>query len=323
MALRRREYASLQTATIRKLPPYGRIPKERGEELDTLQLRLFISVSNTLNFTKTATEFFMTQPTVSNYIKSLENDVGVKLLNRDSRSVSLTAEGQEFVGYANRMLRLQMEAENRLRNIAAGRSGYIHIAMLSSAAELFSKCLTEFCRDQPDVQVDVDIKEGAVMARDISRGAYDIYFANRYMLPENDSIEYAVTGHLHLFMHRDIVESIDLGDWSTLSAHHFVSVPETDFTLSGQIKNICHSRGFVPDIINYYNRADTLLLAVNSGIGMTILPPALKYFYNFPNVVSMPIDGEDAVINSVVAWHKNRENPDAQKFLQLRALTGT
>ncbi len=290
--------------------------------MDTLQLRLFISVSQTLNFTKTANEFFMTQPTVSNYIKSLESDVGVRLLNRDSRSVSLTAEGQEFVGYANHMLRLQMEAENRLKNIAAGRSGYIRIAMLSSAAELFSKCLTEFAAQQPDVQVDVDIKEGAGVIRDISHKAYDIYFANRYMMPENDNMEYAVTGtdHLHLFVHRDVAGTINPDDWSTLAQYHFVSVPETDFALSAQIKNICISRGFVPDIINYYNRADTLLLAVNSGIGMTILPPALKYFYNFPNVLSIPIDGSDAVIRPVVAWHKNSDNPDALKFLRLRTL---
>ncbi|SHI17040.1 DNA-binding transcriptional regulator, LysR family [Sporobacter termitidis DSM 10068] len=290
--------------------------------MDTLQLKLFISVSQTLNFTRTATEFFMTQPTVSNYIKSLENSIGVRLLNRDSHSVSLTPEGQEFVGYASQLLMIQTEAENRLRNISEGRRGYIRIAMLSSAAELFSACLDEFSRAQPNVQVDVDIKEGTEMMRDISQCAYDIYFANRYMMPENDSIDYIVTGthHLHLFVHRDIADSIDINDWSTLAGHKFVSVPETDFALSGQLKNICMSRGVVPDIINYYNRADTLFLAVNSNIGLTILPPGLTYFYNFPNVVSMPIGGDDAVINSVVAWHKSKTNPDAHKFLQLRAL---
>lgn len=290
--------------------------------MDTLQLKLFISVSQTLNFTKTASEFFMTQPTVSNYIKSLENSVGVKLLNRDSHSVSLTTEGQEFVGYASQLLTIQLEAENRLRNISEGRRGNIHIAMLSSAAELFSECLTEFSREQPGVQVDVDIKEGAEMMRAISQCAYDIYFANRYMMPEIDSIEYIVTAtdQLHLFMHRDIASTIDMNDWSSMAGHHFVSVPETDFALSGQIKNICISRGVVPDIINYYNRADTLFLAVNSNIGMAILPPKLKYFYSFPNVVSKPIEGADAVISSVVAWHKSRSNPDARNFLQLKAL---
>jgi hypothetical protein len=53
---------------------------------------------------------------------------------------------------------------------------------------------------------------------------------------------------------------------------------------------------------------------------MAILPPALKYFYNFPDVVSMMIDGDDAIIRPVVAWHKEKLNPDAQKFLRLRAL---
>jgi DNA-binding transcriptional LysR family regulator len=290
--------------------------------MDTLQMKLFISVSQTLNFTKTANEFFMTQPTVSNYIKALENSIGVKLLNRDSHSVSLTTEGQEFVGYAGRLLMLELEAENRLKNIAAGRRGYIRIAMLSSAAELFSSCLTEFSNEQPKIQVDVDIKEGTEMIRAIGQNGHDIYFANRYMLPDIDEIEYIVTrtDQLHLFVHRDIADKIDLDDWSTLKSYHFVSVPETDFTLSGQIKSICLSRGIVPDIINYFSRADTLLLAVNSGIGITILPPALKYFYDFPNVISMPITGDDAVISSVVAWRRGRNNPDAQKFLRLKSL---
>ncbi len=51
------------------------------------------------------------------------------------------------------------------------------------------------------------------------------------------------------FVHRDIADSIDMSDWSTLKGHHFVSVPETDFALSGQIKTICANRGIVPDII--------------------------------------------------------------------------
>jgi DNA-binding transcriptional LysR family regulator len=292
--------------------------------MDTLPLKLFISVSQTLNFTKTANEFFMTQPTVSNHIKALENSIGVKLLNRNSRSVSLTPEGQEFVLYAEQLLKLHLDAVNRLRNISEGRRGYLHIAMLSSAAELFSACLSEFCKTQPDVQVDVEIKEGTDMMKALNQRACDIYFAHRYMLPDSESVASVVTGtdQLHLFVHRDIASTIDPNDWSTLKGHRFVSVPDTDFSLSGQIKSICERRGVVPDIINYYNRADTLFLAVNSGIGMAILPPRLKYFYSFPNVVSFPIDGSDAVISSVVAWHKDSVSPYTRRFLRLKALCG-
>lgn len=291
--------------------------------MDTLQLKLFISLSQTLNFTKTADAFFVTQPTVSNHLKALEQELGVRLFNRDSRSVSLTLEGQEFLHYADQLLRIQMAAENRLRNLSAGRRGHIHIGMLSSAAELFSSCLTEFSREYPNVQTDVDLIEGAEMIRAISRRAYDLYFANLYMIPDNDSIEHIITGseRLHLFAHADIAGQIDMEDWSTLGALRFVSVPETDFTLSGQIKQLCLRRGVVPDIINYYNRADMLLLAVNSNIGLAILPQRIENHYKLPNVVSLPIPGDDAVVHSVVAWRKENTNAAVQNFLRLPAFS--
>jgi hypothetical protein len=52
---------------------------------------------------------------------------------------------------------------------------------------------------------------------------------------------------------------------------------------------------------------------------MAILPRTLNYYYNFPNVVSMPIKGDDAVVCSVIAWKKNRINPDTDRFLHLRS----
>ncbi len=291
--------------------------------MDTLQLKLFISLSQTLNFTKTANEFYVTQPTVSNYIKALESNLGVTLLKRNSHSVSLTPEGKEFVSYAKQLLSLQAEAENRLRNISEGRRGYIKVAMLSSAAGYFTVCLEEFLKRYPGVQVNVDLLEGAEMTAALGQNNYDIYFAHQHMVPENEIVEYRSLGsnHLHLFVNKSFIDYIDMNDWSTLAKYHFVSTPAQDFTLSGQINKICANRGIVPDIINYYNRADMAVLAINSGVGISILPPHLKYFYNCPNVVTLPIDGDDAKITMVVAWQRNTGNPDVQRFLSLNSLS--
>ena len=46
--------------------------------MDTLQLKMFVSLSQTLNFTKTAAEFYVSQPTVSNYVKALEAGVVIR-----------------------------------------------------------------------------------------------------------------------------------------------------------------------------------------------------------------------------------------------------
>ena len=292
--------------------------------MDTMQLQLFLSLSKTLNFTTTANEFYVTQPTVSNYIKALESSIGVTLLKRDSHSVSLTAEGKEFVAYANQILSLQAEAENRLRNISEGRRGYIRIATLSSAAELFSLCLEEFVQKYPGVQVNVDMLEGAEMITALDQCSYDIYFAHEHMVSaSNSSIDYLVTNtsRMDLVVHRNLADKVDMSDWSNLADLHFVSALEAGFSLSGQIRRICRNRGIVPDIINYYNRADTVLLAVNSGVGISILPSTLIAFYNWPNVVAFPIEGSDALVSSIVAWNRSGGNPEVTRFLAISHLT--
>ncbi|MBR6738287.1 MAG: LysR family transcriptional regulator [Oscillospiraceae bacterium] len=290
--------------------------------METLQLKLFISLSKTLNFTKTANEFYVTQPTVSNYIKSLETSVGVKLLNRDSHSVSLTAEGKEFVNYASQIIALQLEAKNRMHNISNGRRGYLRVAMLSSANVIFSACLEEFTRTYPGVQVNVDLLEGAEMTSAFNRKSHDLYFAHRHMLPNTDDIRFTTldTVQFHLFVNKNIVDTIDMNDWSTIAKHHFVSTPPQDFTLSEHIDRICEKRGITPDIINYYNRADMAFLAVNAGVGVAILPPQLSDLYSCPNVVGIPIEGEDAAISLIAAWRTHNENPDVENFLKLDAL---
>ena len=292
--------------------------------MNVLPLKLFISVSQTRSFTQTAKEFYMTQPTVSNNIKALEESVGVKLLKRDTHRVDLTFEGREYLEYVVKILATQIEAENRLRNISKGRLGYLKIAMMSSSAKLFTECLTEYSWVHPEVQIEVFKLEGIDMMKAINRHDYDIYFANHYMVPVNDGFDYFVTQteQMHLFVHKDIADKINISDWSTMRKLRFVAVPELDFALSGQIKNIYSNRGLEPDTISYFNQADMQLLAVNSGIGATILPPGITYYYNFPNVVSIPISGEDAVIKTVVAWHEEHPHlkPGVEAFLSINAL---
>lgn len=291
--------------------------------MDTVHLRLFLSLAKTLNFTKTANEFYVTQPTVSNYIKILENNVGVTLLKRDSHSVSLTPEGKEFVVYANQILSLETEAENRLRSISEGRRGFIRIAILSSAAKLFSLCLEEFVKKYPGAQVNVDMVEGADMIAAMNQCAYDVYFAHEHMVSNGSgNIDYFVidTSYLNLLVPRGIADQIDMDDWSNLSSYHFATAIETGFSLSGQIRRICQNRGITPDIINYYNRADTVLLAVNSGVGVSILPRSILDFFSLPNIVAFPIESGDALVNSIVGWNHNGSNPEVAKFLSLSRL---
>ena len=278
--------------------------------MDVLQLRLFTSVARTLNFSRTAEQFFLTQPTVSHHIKTLEETLGVRLFDRSSHNVSLTAEGREFLPYAAQMIDISSAAENRIQNMARGRWGHLRIAALSSTTYPLSDCLVKLYEGRPSVQVDVDLLEGTDMLGALREGNYDCFFASAQMIPESsgyDSVP-VLTGSLHLFANTSIAGSIDMSDWSTIERHPFVSVPRSDTILTSRIMRVCKNRGITPDIVNYYNRAESVVLSVNCGIGVAILPGALGMVYQHSNIATFPIEGDDAMMTFVFAWKKSNIN---------------
>lgn len=276
--------------------------------MDIQQLQLFASIARTLNFSRTAEQFFIAQPAVSHQIKMLENAFGVKLLNRSSHRVSLTDEGAELLPYVDQMLTMLSEAQNRIQNMAQGRWGHIRIAALSSTTNQLCDCLAKLYKQYPFIQVDIDLFEGQGIISSLQRGDHDLYFALSSILSAYNDYEYTVihNDRLELFVNRSIVDTIDLSDWSTVGRYLFVSVPQSDEVLSSRIRLVCRNRGIEPNIINYFNRAETVVMSVNAGVGIAILPGELGRLYQRPNVVALPIEGDDAVHTSVFAWKKDK-----------------
>lgn len=272
--------------------------------MDSMQLQLFASIARTMNFSRTAEQFYITQPAVSHHIKMLENTLGVKLVKRSSHEVSLTPEGEEFLPYVKQILDISSMAENRIQNMAEGRWGHIRIAALSSTSSQLSDCLIGLYEKYPSIQVDVDLLEGSEMINALQKTDYDFYFSVEHMITEDKGYEYIVIhkDNLELFVNKNIAHSIDLDDWATVERLPFVSVPQSDARLSNQVRLICRNRGIKPHIVNYYNRAESVVLSVNAGIGVAILPGELGRLYQRPHVVTLPIRGKDSELISVFAW---------------------
>ena len=147
--------------------------------MDILQLEIFASIARTFNFSRTAEQFFITQPAVSHHMKSLENSLGVKLIERSSHAVALTEEGEEFLPYVKQILELSSYGKNRIQNMAEGRWGHIRIASLSSTSNQLGDCLIKLYKEHPSIQVDVDLLEGSEMIGALQNGDYDFYFFRR------------------------------------------------------------------------------------------------------------------------------------------------
>lgn len=82
--------------------------------MNTIQLQCFVAVAEHLNFSRASEDLKMTQPAVSHQIRSLEDELEVKLFNRTSKSVTLTQEGILFLADAQLILKTALSAKERL-----------------------------------------------------------------------------------------------------------------------------------------------------------------------------------------------------------------
>ena len=120
------------------------------------QLRGFVAVADELHFGRAAERLKMTQPPLSRQIQKLERSVGVQLLERDNRRVTLTAAGAVFLAEARRMLTLADSAPKVARRVAAGASGRVHIGFTAgSTYGILGRLLNQLARELPEVSLDL------------------------------------------------------------------------------------------------------------------------------------------------------------------------
>jgi DNA-binding transcriptional LysR family regulator len=118
------------------------------------QLRVFVAVARLGNFTRAAERLRLSQPSMSLHIRQLEQDLGVRLFDRSTRSVALTRAGDDFLPTAERLLDDVQSAVASVADLAARRRGRVAVAVLPSvAAELLPRAIAALHAHHPDITV--------------------------------------------------------------------------------------------------------------------------------------------------------------------------
>jgi DNA-binding transcriptional LysR family regulator len=113
-----------------------------------------LAVGEALNFTKAAARLRVAQPALSRQIQDLEDEIGVDLLHRSSRGVTLTAEGKLFLEEVRELLKHADESIERVRALARGEYGELHIGYAPvPSTEILPPTLAAFQKAVPRVKV--------------------------------------------------------------------------------------------------------------------------------------------------------------------------
>jgi DNA-binding transcriptional LysR family regulator len=146
--------------------------------VDTLQLKSFVAIAETGTFGQAAAAVNRTQSALSLQIKKLEEQLGCDLFDRTNRRVSLTPQGEIFLGYAKRMIQLQWEAFSRLREPDV--EGEIRFGTPEDfATHYLPDVLASFRQHHPRVQLNVACDLTLNLIDGFLRGEYDVILAKR------------------------------------------------------------------------------------------------------------------------------------------------
>lgn len=131
--------------------------------MDLLDIKIFLTICETNSLSQAAKRLDLSPMNVSRRLSSLENELGVRLLQRTTRSVSLTVEGSDFYPYAKTMLEAEEASRNMFSTVLKGASGLIRITAPSGFANRnIIPVVSKLLKDNPKLRIDLQFSENIV-----------------------------------------------------------------------------------------------------------------------------------------------------------------
>ncbi|AKS34551.1 LysR family transcriptional regulator [Mycolicibacterium goodii] len=286
--------------------------------MDLRSVECFIRVAETLHFGRAATDLHLSQPALSQRIRTLERDVGATLFDRDRRGVRLTAAGQAFLAPARAMLAHGAHGIDVARRAEQGRHGRLRLGFTVVASYTrLPRAVQRFRSAFPDVTIDLLEVNSPALEEALDRGQIDVGVLHpplglaqlRYQeLPEEPLVLALPTDH-PLCGHPTIGFE-DLAGEALLAAPRSVGP-----VLFDRLVGCFRSAGVEPDIVQEATPVTTLagLVAAGAGIGFVTRGVAAA---SRPGVVFREVVGAPG-IPMAIAWTAPEPAPTALRFLDV------
>ncbi|MEW8202586.1 MAG: transcriptional regulator CynR [Candidatus Thiodiazotropha endolucinida] len=241
-------------------------------------LRYLLAVAEHHSFTRAAETLFVSQPTLSQQIKQLEESLETQLLDRTGRTVHLTDAGEVYISYARRALGELDAGKRAIQELQDLSRGSLSLGMTPITDYLAAPLIDRFNKRYPGISVGTyempqDDIESGVLAGNIDIG---IAFTNTLTVAAN--YEYIETQHL-------FIEPLNLAVGSThqyagqetpLDQHTLEREPlallNSDFALRRHIDLYCLEHDIKPSIAIETNSLSTIIEVLRLGRLSTILP---------------------------------------------------
>ncbi len=125
--------------------------------MELRQLKYFVEVGRLGSFSLASKSLFITQSTISQQIQKLEEELGVELLTRDTRHVTLSDYGEQFLPCAVQVLEEARAGAERIKDVKALKVGTLSVGATYSFGPLLKQTVLDFFRKFPRIRLDLVI----------------------------------------------------------------------------------------------------------------------------------------------------------------------
>jgi len=288
--------------------------------MELRHLRYFVAVAETLSFTKGAKKLRLAQPSLTRQIKDLEEEIGVRLLDRTKREVGLTEEGKSFLADAKRVLAHSteiIESVQRLRHhaITAFNIGYVADLFYSS----LPITLAALQRSLPTVSINLFDMTRGDQFRALEKGKIDLGFVGLRESIEERGLQFrSVASHKTVaalaksnqLAKKTIIELRDL------KPIFFIGMSETAYPgYRRWLTTTCQQVGFMPRVLQDADIERTVIRAVAAGLGVALLPEHVKKL-SHEDVVFRPL-APTVMTESCVAWNGENTSMALRAYVEI------
>lgn len=153
------------------------------EKMELRQLRAFVKIAETCNFSLAAKELYTTQSALSQSLKKLEEELGTTLFHRDNHNVGLTEAGDALLPYAKKIIEESDNCVYRMQDLMNMKCGTLNIGVTHSFRILTSDTLNVFVKRFPNIKLNIFYKTNDELQNMLMRKEIDVALAYKPEVP--------------------------------------------------------------------------------------------------------------------------------------------
>jgi len=286
--------------------------------IDVKPLRYFVTLAETRHFGRAAARLHLSQPPLSRQLAALEASLGVRLIERNPRSVTLTAAGARFYIDAKAILAALDQAGHNARAASLGERGELTIGFTMCAAY---SVLPTFARSYGAAFPEVALNLREVVSNDLGPQVQNAQVDAAIMVadatPRGLAGRTVLVERLCVALPRTHPLARQRKLHATQLAHEpfVIAAEEVGPGLHASIVGHCRNAGFEPDVRFEVRLQQTVLSLVDEGAGVALVPESMRRA-QLAGVVFKPL-ADAPTISQVLVWSQANRNPCLARFLQM------